>query len=63
MSAITDLLLATTDPVTALMLIGLAAYIRSVKNSIRSDVKRVRNRVGRLEDSHIPDGGRILEDE
>ena len=57
-----DLLLQTTDPVVALMLIGLTAYIRKVNQSLRRDVRGVRDRVKRVEGVHIPDGGEVLDD-
>lgn len=59
MSALTDLLLATTDPVIALMLVGLAWYIRNVKNSLHDDIENVRQRVQRVEGAYIPDGGEV----
>lgn len=58
MSALTDLLLATTDPVTAIMLVGLYIYVRSVKNSIHDDIDGLTTRISRLEGAYIPDGGK-----
>lgn len=62
MSEFTDLLLATTDPVIALMLIGLGAYIRKVRQSLHDDINRVRGRVARLEGRYITDGGRDVDE-
>lgn len=69
MSALTDLIVQATDPVTALLVVGLAAYIRSrtndvedeVKtrtNDIKEDVEVVLSRVSRVESAFIEtDGG------
>ena len=54
MSAFTDLLLSSTDPVNALMLIGLTLYVRG-------QFRTVRDRVNRLENVYIPDGGETEE--
>lgn len=72
MSALTDLLLATTDPVVAIMLVGLAIYIKrglndlgdevdETEDQIRTDIRQLRDRVQRMESVHIPDGGEVIE--
>lgn len=50
MSELTDLLLQTMDPGSAIGLIGLFYYVRGRFN-------RLDSRLSRLEDTHIPDGG------
>ena len=63
MSELTDLLLQTTDPVVALMLVGLGAYVRDVKASLHDDIDAVRARIGRLEGVYIPNGGEVVDDD
>lgn len=69
MGVVIDLILATTDPVTGILLVGMFVYIRSrtqdlqddvagAKNDLEEEIQRVRKRTARLEDTHIPDGGR-----
>lgn len=55
MSELTDLLLQATDPVSALMLIVITAYIRQIHNELSQEIRRVRERTERLEGQHIPD--------
>lgn len=52
MSALTDLLVNQTNPVTALLIIGLFVYIEAVR---RHDLVPLRRRVSRLEGAFIPD--------
>ncbi|ELZ87486.1 hypothetical protein C453_04009 [Haloferax elongans ATCC BAA-1513] len=63
MSELTDLLLQTTDPVVALMLVGLGMYVRDVKATLHDDIDAVRSRIGRLEDVYIPDGGEVVDED
>lgn len=63
MGALTDALIAATDPLTTLILIVVGAYIRMVKNTLRRDIRKVRGRVERIESGYIPDGGSIEEGE
>lgn len=61
MSEILDLLLRTTDPVVALMLIGMLGYLRQIRRSLSRQVRDVRDRVERVEGAYIPDGGETLD--
>lgn len=54
MSEFTDLLLQTTDPVSALLLILIAWYMRSIKRDLETEIARVRKRTERLEGQHLP---------
>ncbi|WP_058826731.1 hypothetical protein [Haloferax sp. Q22] len=63
MSELTDLLLQTTDPVVALLLVVLGLYVREVKASLHEDIRGVRSRIGRLENVYIPDGGEVVDDD
>jgi hypothetical protein len=49
MGALVDLLLQTTDPVTALLLIGIYLRLREVRDNLRQDLAETRGRVERLE--------------
>lgn len=55
MSEIVDLLISQTDPVTALLLIVLSHYVRNIDKRLQDEIRRVRQRVNRLEDSQIAD--------
>jgi hypothetical protein len=54
MSELTDLLLQTTDPVSAVLLVVVVGYLRKIERDLTAEVKRVRERTERLEDTHIP---------
>lgn len=55
MSEFTDLLLQSTDPVTSILLIVLVYYVRQIKEDLQREIRKVRRRVARLENTHIPD--------
>lgn len=55
MSEIADLLLQSTDPITAILMVVLVYYVRQIKEDLRRDIQTVRSRVNRLENSHIPE--------
>lgn len=55
MSEIFDLLVSQTDPVTALLLLILSHYVRNIDQRLQDEIRRVRKRVNRLEDSQIAD--------
>lgn len=55
MSTLIELIFATTDPVTALLLGVLIYHVRKIEARLSEDIRRVRSRVERLEDPHIPD--------
>jgi len=66
MSALTDLFVTQTDPVTALGLFGLAVYMTIIdrRHKNRNDdtnqrIDRLRKRIERLERRYFPDGGEI----
>ncbi|ELZ94910.1 hypothetical protein C440_07537 [Haloferax mucosum ATCC BAA-1512] len=64
MSELTDLLLQTTDPVVALMVMGLGALILWVYRDLHGDLVVMRGRVRRIEDWAIAtDGGVVEEDD
>lgn len=59
MSELTDLLLASSDPVTALALVGLGALDVVMFRFMADRFDRVASRIERLENVYIrPDGGR-----
>jgi len=58
MSELTDILLQTTDPVNAVLLILILLYLAEMKKEIERDIDRLRKRTARVEDAHIPDGPR-----
>ncbi|RYJ12743.1 hypothetical protein ELS19_01335 [Halogeometricum borinquense] len=63
MSEFTDLVLSTTDPVVALLIVGLAIYIRVVHRDLHNDLDLVRGRVRRVETNLLaPDGGQEDDD-
>lgn len=53
MSELTDLIVTASNPATALMIIGLALYIRAVAARLEDDIEQVRDRVARLETNHF----------
>lgn len=68
MSALTDMIVNQTDPVTALLIVGLGGLVVAVdrrhkrrneqmRQEIKDEMHRLRNRLNRLEDTYIPDGG------
>ncbi|MBC9985151.1 hypothetical protein E4P24_02030 [Haloferax sp. AS1] len=64
MSELTDLLLQTTDPVTALLLIGLGALMLWIHRDLHGDLVVMRGRVRRVEDWVVAtDGGVDQEDD
>jgi len=48
-SALLDAILTQTDPVVALILFGILAYLRFVRKDVKEEVRRVRERTQRLE--------------
>lgn len=53
--AIVDLIVSQTDPITAILLVGIIYYVRSTRNEIRREIRENRDRVERLEATHIPE--------
>jgi hypothetical protein len=49
MSALLDLIVATTDPVTAVLLVWIVHYTRGIREDLREDLQETRERVERLE--------------
>lgn len=59
MSALADILLRSVDPLVVAMFVGTWAYLRHIEKRLRSDVAVVRERLARVEDTFIPDGGAL----
>lgn len=57
MSELTDLLLSTMEPVTALMLLAILTYLHYMKRDLRRDIRNLRKRINRMEGQHLTDGG------
>jgi hypothetical protein len=53
MSELTDLLLQTTDPVSAILLVVIVGYLRQIKRDLEAEVARVRERTEELEQRHM----------
>jgi hypothetical protein len=53
MSAIVDALFQLTDPVTALLLIGILYHVSAMREELRQEIARNRERVERIESTHI----------
>jgi hypothetical protein len=53
MSAIVDALFQLTDPVTALLLVGILYHVSAMREELRQEIERNRERVERVEDVHI----------
>ena len=59
MGEVVDLLLATTDPFVAVLIISVLVYMRFVHRDLHNDLDVVRGRVGRVENHLLAtDGGR-----
>ncbi|WP_318569443.1 hypothetical protein [Salinigranum marinum] len=63
MSALIDALLSATDPVTALLVLGLARYIKHIRADLKEDLKLIRGRVTRTESALLTDGGELRDDD
>lgn len=61
MSALLDALLAATDPVTALLVLGLGRYVQMVRQDLKEDLTTIRGRVSRTESALLTDGGQLRE--
>jgi hypothetical protein len=59
MSALLDALLAATDPVTALLVLGLGRYVQIVRSDLKEDLTLIRGRVSRTESALLTDGGDV----
>jgi hypothetical protein len=53
MMGIVDVLLAATDPVSTLLLLGILAHVRWMREDLRKEIVENRERVERVEDVHI----------
>jgi len=51
--SLTDLLVSQTDPVTALLLIGVLWYTRGIRSEMRRELRQTRERIERLESEAI----------
>jgi hypothetical protein len=52
-----DALIEATNPVTAVLLAGIAWYLRQVRDDLRDDLQATRSRVERLESELIDHNG------
>ena len=59
MSALLDALISATDPVTALLILGLARYIKHIRADLKEDLTLIRGRVSRTESALLTDGGDV----
>lgn len=50
MSALVDLLIDNTDPITSLMLIFILTYLRNIRVNLKEELENTRERVERIED-------------
>jgi len=55
MSAIIDFIVQQTDPVTAMLLLTIVGYIRSLREDFRREHKQQRRRLRRLENGLLDD--------
>jgi hypothetical protein len=51
--------LAATDPVTALLVLGLGRYVQIVRSDLKEDLTLIRGRVSRTESALLTDGGDV----
>lgn len=58
MSALTDILVQQTDPVTAVLLVVIIVYVRSIRTNLKEELSLVRGRISRLEDLFLNNDGR-----
>lgn len=55
MSALTDILVQQTDPLTATLLVAIVFYIRQIRNDFRREHEQQRSRLLRLENELLDD--------
>jgi hypothetical protein len=55
MSALSDLIVQQTDPVVAIILIVMVAYMASIRRNIKHELSLLRKRITRVEDELLDD--------
>jgi len=56
--SVTDLIVTQTDPIVAVLLVGILWYLRRVRKDLQREMQRIRERTQRLEDFILGrDGG------
>jgi len=53
--SLTDLIVSQTDPVTAVLLLGVLWHTRSIRSEMRREISQTRDRIERLESDAIDD--------
>lgn len=53
MGALVDALFQATDPIVAILLVGILAYMRMIRKDLKNELAIIRGRVARLEESHL----------
>ncbi len=56
MSELTDLIVQQTDPVVAIILIVMVAYMASIRRNIKNELSLLRERIERVENELLNDG-------
>jgi len=56
MSALSDLIVQQTDPVVAIILIVMVAYMASIRRNIKYELSLLRERIERVENELLNDG-------
>jgi hypothetical protein len=57
MSELTDLIVQQTDPVVAIILIVMVAYMASIRRNIKDELSLLRERIERVENELLDDKG------
>jgi len=56
MSALSDMIVQQTDPVVAIILIVMVAYMASIRRNIKNELSLLRERIERVENELLNDG-------
>jgi len=56
MSALSDLIVQQTDPVVAIILVVMVAYMASIRRNIKNELSLLRERIERVENELLNDG-------
>jgi len=57
MSELTDLIVQQTDPVVAIILIVIVAYMASIRRDLKSELSLLRERIERVENELLDNSG------
>jgi len=57
MSELTDLIVQQTDPVVAIILVVMVAYMASIRRNIKDELSLLRERIERVENELLDDKG------